>query len=331
MNPRPRTSLGRLLDDLGTTLLQLVHGESTRGEHIGGLVIHDPIDGPVLPPRALVLGVGIHQATDIVALLDTLGVQDAAGLVLRVPVPTDAGIRAAAERSGVAVLGLTPGASWTQLAAMLRSLLAEDDVADPDAATLGGVPSGDLFTLANAIAALLDAPVTIEDRSSRVLAFSGRQDEADSARVEAILGRRVPEPYSRELAQRGVCQQIYRGDNPVFISPSADAAEAAGFSLPRVAMAVRAGDEILGSIWAAVKEPLEAERAHALRDAAKLVALHMLRVRAGADVERRLRAELVGTALEAGPGARDALNRLGVQAEPPARTPDVIAGFLVRI
>ncbi|MEW1722918.1 helix-turn-helix domain-containing protein [Streptomyces sp. NPDC093109] len=316
MNPRPRTSLGRLLDDLGTTLLHLVHGESGRGEHIGGLVIHDPIDAPVLPPRALVLGVGIHRAADIVALLDTLGAQGSAGLVLRAPVPTDVDIRAAAESSGVAVLGLTPGASWTQLTAMLRSLLAEDDVADPDAATLGGVPSGDLFTLANAIAALLDAPVTIEDRSSRVLAFSGRQDEADTARVEAILGRQVPQRYSRLLAERGVFQQIYRDDCPVFISPSADAAEAVGFSLPRVAMAVRAGDEVLGSIWAAVKEPLEAERAHALRDAAKLVALHMLRVRAGADVERRLRAELVGSALEGGPGARDALNRLGLADQP---------------
>ncbi|RPE39195.1 DNA-binding PucR family transcriptional regulator [Streptomyces sp. Ag109_O5-1] len=316
MKRQPRTSLGRLLDDLGTTLLHLVHGGPDPGKHLGGLAIHDSVDPPVLPPRALVLGIGVHRTDDIVALLDDLGSQGAAGLVLRAPVPVDGGIRAAAERSGVAVLGLTPGASWAQLAAMLRSLLAEDDVADPEPATLGGVPSGDLFTLANAIAALLDAPVTIEDRSSRVLAFSGRQDEADRARVEAILGRQVPEPYSRELAERGVFQQIYRGDDPVFISPSTGAAEAAGFSVPRVATAVRAGDEILGSIWAAVKEPLEAERAHALRDAAKLVALHMLRVRAGADVERRLRAELVGTALEGGPGARDALNRLGLADQP---------------
>ncbi len=77
-------------------------------------------------------------------------------------------------------------------------------------------------------------------------------------------------------------------------------------------MAVRAGDEILGSIWAAVREPLSDERSQAFCDAAKLVALHMLRIRAGADVERRLRADLVSTALEGGAGARNALDRLGL-------------------
>ena len=69
----------------------------------------------------------------------------------------------------------------------------------------------------------------------------------------------------------------------------------ADFSMPRVAVAVRAGDEVLGSIWAAVKEPLKEDRMQALRDGARVVALRMLRIRAGADVERRLRADLVST------------------------------------
>ena len=42
--------------------------------------------------------------------------------------------------------------------------------------------------IANAIAALLDAPVTIEDRHFRVLAFSGRQDEADPSRDQQNRG-----------------------------------------------------------------------------------------------------------------------------------------------
>jgi hypothetical protein len=88
------------------------------------------------------------------------------------------------------------------------------------------------------------------------------------------------------------------------------------FSLPRVAVTVRAGDEVLGSIWAAVREPLSDERTEALCDAAKLVALHMLRVRAGADVGRRLRADLLSTALEGGAGAHEALNRLGLADQP---------------
>jgi hypothetical protein len=193
---------------------------------------------------------------------------------------------------------------------MLRSLLAEGDVGGLGPETLGGMPSGDLFALANAIAALLDAPVTIEDRGSRVLAFSGRQDEADPSRVETILGRQVPEKYSRLLAERGVFHDLYRTDQPVYVEPVTKA------SLPRVAVSVRAGDEVLGSIWAAVREPLSADRAGALVDASRLVALHLLRIRAGADVERRLRTDLLSTALEGGPGARDALDRLGLAGHP---------------
>ena len=74
--------------------------------------------------------------------------------------------------------------------------------------------------MANAVAALIDAPVTIEDRSSRVLAFSGRQDEADLSRVETILGRQVPERYARLLTERGVFRELYRSDQPVYIEPS---------------------------------------------------------------------------------------------------------------
>ncbi|WP_328326629.1 helix-turn-helix domain-containing protein [Kribbella sp. NBC_00382] len=314
MTNRPRASLGRVLDDLGATLLELVHGDPDQPAEIGGIVIHDPLDEPVLPHHALVLGVGLQEPSLIARVLRDLGHQQAAGLVVRAPIAPDDAITKAVTDSGVALLGLTRGASWDQLAVLLRSLLAEGDVGVAEPETLGGMPSGDLFALANAAAALLDAPVTIEDRSSRVLAFSNRQDEADPARVETVLGRQVPQRYSRLLNERGVFRELYRTDQPVYIPPLA--VTKGEHTLPRVAVAVRAGDEILGSIWAAVRDPLSEERTQAFCDAAKLVALHMLRIRAGADVERRLRADLVSTALEGGAGARDALDRLGLADQP---------------
>jgi PucR C-terminal helix-turn-helix domain/GGDEF-like domain len=314
VNPRPQASLGRILDDLGWTLLELVYGDAEQAGHIGGIAIHDPTDDPVMPDHALVLGVGVREPEELAGLLTALGRRGAAALVVRLPVATSDAVAAAAAESGVALLGLTRGASWAQLAAMLRSMLAEGDVGDAGPQTLGGMPSGDLFALANAVAALIDAPVTIEDRSSRVLAFSGRQDEADRSRVETILGRQVPEQYSRLLTERGVFRDLYRSDQPVYIEPPSDGPE--NFSLPRVAVAVRAGDEVLGSIWAAVRQPLSEERRQAMCDAARLVALHLLRIRAGADVERRLRADLVSTALEGGVGAREALSRLGLADQP---------------
>jgi hypothetical protein len=306
----PRTSLARVLEDLGSTLLELVHGDAGADSEINGVVIHDPLDEPRWPPGSLVLGIGVSAPEDITRLLEECGRRGSAGLVLRAPVPAAPDIAATARKAGVAVFGFTQGASWVQLAAMLRSLLAQDDVVEAGDPTLGGIPSGDLFSLANAIAALLDAPITIEDRNSRVLAFSGRQDEADPSRVETILGRQVTASRTRYLKERGIFSRLYRTDEPLFIEPHED--DPGDFTVPRVALAVRAGDEILGSIWAAVRGPLTDERAQTFRDVGRLVALHLLRQRAGEDVERRLRADLVGTALEGGPGALNAASQLGI-------------------
>jgi len=307
-----RSSLGRVLDDLGLTLLEVAHGRIDTGRDVGGVVIYDPADEPLYPPHALVLGVGVRDAEQLAALLDDLSGHTVTAIVVRSPVEVTDAVRSAADRDGVAVLGLARGATWTQLAALLRSLLAEDDIGETQVESLGGLPSGDLFAVANAIASLLDAPITIEDRSSRVLAFSGRQEEADPSRAETIIGRQVPERYARALTEMGVFRDLYRDDRPVVVDPIR---LGEGVSTQRIAIAVRAGDEVLGSIWAAADGPLTPERTATLRDAAKLVALHLLRVRAGADVQRRLRAELVSTALEGGAGAGEALGRLSLAGQ----------------
>lgn len=299
-----------MLDDLGATLLDVVREGPDVEREVGGVVIHDPLEEAVYPPRALVLGVGLAAPDDVVALLRRLGEHGATGLVVREPVPAASEVLDAADASGVALLSLSRGATWAQLAALLRTVLAEGDVGVDDAESLGGLPSGDLFAVANAVAALLDAPVTIEDRSSRVLAFSVRQDEADDSRVETVLGRRVPERYARMLTERGVFRDLYRSTDPVRVDP--EPIGYAGLTVPRVAIAVRAGDEVLGSIWAAMDAPLDDRRIASLRDAAKLTALHLLRVRAGSDVRRRVRTDLLSTALEGGPGSREALERLGL-------------------
>ncbi|MCD0451478.1 helix-turn-helix domain-containing protein [Actinocorallia sp. API 0066] len=199
------------------------------------------------------------------------------------------------ERTGVALLGLTRAASWAQIAALVRSVLGEGEAG-------GGEGEGDLFAVANAVCALLDAPVTIEDRSSRVLAYSVRQEEADEFRVETILGRRVPDRFVRLYEEIGFFRRLYQSREPVYLDVPG--------MLPRVAVAVRAGDEILGSMWAAVREPLTEQREAAFVDAAKIVALHLLRQRAGADVQRRLRADLLATVLTRGEHAAEAAARL---------------------
>lgn len=311
-----RRRLGRILNDLGGTLLEIACGVPDPGIDVGEVAIHDPLDEPAqLSRHAIVLGIGVTEPADVASLLVRLGRADAVALVVRAPVHVESRVSDAVSRSGVTLLTLTRGASWTHLADLMRAILSEHAITEPESeAAFGATPSGDLFAVANAVAALLDAPVTIEDRESRVLAFSERQGEADRSRVETILGRRVPEPYTHMLEERGVFRRLYREDGPVYVEPLQLGENEV--SLPRVALAVRAGDDVLGSIWVAVRSPLSPERTQALDDAAKVVALHLLQLRAGADVQRRLRTDLVSTALEGGVGSPYALRRLGLLDQP---------------
>jgi hypothetical protein len=101
----------------------------------------------------------------------------------------------------------------------------------------------DLFELANAICACIDAPVTIEDRYSRVLAFSGRQEEADAMRIATVLGLRVPQDHMSGAEQRAVLRRLSNSRRACFF----DAASLGGghVTLARTAVAVRAGDVLL--------------------------------------------------------------------------------------
>ncbi|MCK2242739.1 MULTISPECIES: CdaR family transcriptional regulator [unclassified Crossiella] len=299
-----RNRLDHVLADLGSTVLTPVL--PGRPEAVAGApVIHDPAEPLDLAPGALLLGVGLREPERVAGLLTELGGLGAAALLVKAPAPVSEAVRVAAEAAGVAVLEVSAAASWSHVLALLQSRLAADETALPD----GALPLGnDLFALANAIAALLDAPVVIEDRSSRVLAYSEGQDTTDPGRVATVLGRQVPEELQRELRAQGVFREVYRSAGPVHVDLGGD-------TIPRAAIAVRAGEEILGSIWAAIRSPLSPARATALADAAKIVALHLMRQRAGADVQRRLRADLLATVLEGGPDAAEAANRLGVAGE----------------
>lgn len=313
MHAPSRVGLARVLEALGPTFLELVAGDVSRANDLADVAIYDEVEASMLPARGIVFGLGARSADEVNALLRTLGERGASALIVRAPVPTTRVTELVARSAGVVLLALSVEASWTQLASMLRTLLREADAPRQDTA-IGGLPSGDLFALAGAISALVGAPVTIEDKELNVLAFSEQQSGTDASRIESILGRQVPRRFAEALDRAGVLPKLYSACEPVFMTP--DELGSDEVTKSRMAVAVRAGDEVLGSIWVVVDEPLADEQALALADAAKVVSLHMLRLRAGADVERRVRIDQVADAIEGGPKSAEALSRLGLLGRP---------------
>ena len=85
----------------------------------------------------------------------------------------------------MAVLCVPPVMPWGQVYSLLRTALASAGArGEADAA---GVPLGDLFALADAVAASVGGPVTIEDPQFRVLAFSNLGHEIETKVKVAVI------------------------------------------------------------------------------------------------------------------------------------------------
>ncbi|MDX3630397.1 helix-turn-helix domain-containing protein [Streptomyces europaeiscabiei] len=301
----PGARLDNVVSRLVGTLLEVLAGSVDGSALITDVVVDDPREQAPVRPGAMLLCTAA-DVRDLPTLLDRAVTRQAPALVVRAPLDLEPELRARIERSGVVLLGLAGGATWAQLVVLLRSLLSSSGSGEE---LLAGMPAEDSFALANAIGSLLDAPITIEDRDSQILAFSDRQNEADQTRIETILGRGVPQHARLAQERAGVFKRLYAGEKPIFIdTPRIEGVP----GLPRVAIAVRAGDQVLGSIWAAVAGPLSDEKEQVLVDAAKVVALQLLRHRIGTDIDRQIRADLVATALSGDAPASGAIERLGL-------------------
>ncbi|MFE2745631.1 PucR family transcriptional regulator [Streptomyces scopuliridis] len=297
--------LGRLVDRLGSTLLAHRAGPRQPRRTVSTIVLHDPLDPPVIDPDAIVLGIAVADEAELTELIRALGQAGASALIVRDPLALSDRARSAADDGDIAVFGLVRGASWLQVAMLVVGALN----LVVDGLPFDGLDSGrDLFTLADSLSALLRAPVTIEDLTSRVIAFSADQAGTDEPRRLTILGLRVPDMYSSVQREKGVFRDLYASERPLFF------AEPAPGVLPRVAMRIQGGGEPLGSIWAVASEPLSLEQEKGMIEAAQVVALHMLRSRVSADAAQRLREAMTSALLDGGASAREAAQQLAIES-----------------
>lgn len=278
------------------------------GQAIRSVEIYEGAERMDRSPGALLLWVGTGTPDELGrALGDCVG-PGPAGLVLRGPFAPDVRVREQARELGTALLELAPDHSWIGLADAVRALSTRYRLGPRDA-VLRGQAVGDLFAVTDAISSLFGAPVTLEDRTARVLAWSAGQDEADQARITGILQRRAPRSVVHNLTARGIFRRLDASVGPIVI-PATESD-----SLPRLAVAVRAGGEVLGYLWIAVRAPVPDGRIAELGEIAKTVAVHVLHDRARRDGERRLRADLAATVLRGDLGSGEAARALGLASD----------------
>jgi sugar diacid utilization regulator len=279
---------------------------------VGEPAIYDPVEGVCCQPGDLLLAVACepgHRTT--LGVIESAGRGGARAVVLRGAVPDDGPEVDAATAAGVALLTVRAEMSWGQLHTFLRTACSASGSPQPSSA--GAVPLGDLFALANAVAAMVGGPTTIEDVASAVLAYSAHDDPVDEPRRLTILGRRVPDEWLTRLETDGVFRRLWTDPGVIRVDYEAE------FGLrPRLAVAVRAGGETLGSIWVAQGDsPLGEAAEAALAEAAQIAALHLIRHRAGDDLERRRRSEVLRALLDGAQPTGDVTAALGIGAHGP--------------
>ncbi|WP_405666039.1 helix-turn-helix domain-containing protein [Streptomyces sp. NBC_01166] len=269
-------TLAQLLALIAAGTLDVVVAPCGTGVPVSDVVLHDPgeeRDEEVWVATGLVLlAVGVEVASpDAVDVLRAADRAGAAAVVMRRGTrgPRTA-LLEAAERGRTALLTRRPGQGWTEVLGRLRTALVHSG---PDrsagAAGVGGPRLGDLAGLANTVADLVGGAITIEDPQSRVLAYSRMDHEPDPMRRLTILGQEVPRWRVVELRESGFFQALWNTDDVVRLPADGRYAE-------RLAVAVRHGSEVLGSIWAAADgRPLAEDAVAALRTAGRAAVLHL--------------------------------------------------------
>ncbi|MYX94363.1 PucR family transcriptional regulator [Streptomyces sp. SID486] len=303
-------TLERLLSLVGPGALELDTAPAGPAVVVAGVAVLDVLD-PEIRPRELLLAVGVGagsaQAADVVRRAGAAG---AAGVVFGPERPQGSAraLRAVAGEAGTAVLFRT-WHRWDELVVVLRAGLAAAG-AVPSSAARGPV-LGDLDGLADAVAALVGGSVTIEDTESRVLAYSSTEENVDEMRRLTILGRRVPPWRVAAMRDAGFFRALWTTDDVLH-------RRAQGENPERLVCAVRAGGEVLGSVWVAAVggRPLAPNAAEALRAASREAAAHLLHQRTrGAD--SRLAEDAARALLE----DRGSAEVLAERASLPAREP----------
>ena len=304
-----RPTLEKLLAILGTDLVEVVATPHGIEVPVTEPVIYDSTEQLAVVPGAIVLAVGVQAGTSQASRLLKAAAQAGAAAVVFKRTNEAPALSGDDADVDVAVLSVPEELTWTQLHAFLLNA-ARFSAQEGVGAGIAGVPLGDLFALANAIAGMVGGAVTIEDPSRRVLAYSTLDDQPiDGGRRSSILGRQVPDiPGMRDLYRRLSSTEGVMTEDGAVLRKLLEIDDLRS----RSAVAIRAGTQTIGSIWVVHDlERLSEESERALAEAARIAVPHVIQARAARDVDRRMRAEMVLAVLEGRRSSEETASRLG--------------------
>ncbi|MFH9350252.1 PucR family transcriptional regulator [Kitasatospora sp. NPDC017646] len=310
----PGLPLRQLLMSLGEPLVELQAAPQGLDVPVRDVAILDPEDPPAAAPGELVLAIGARGRAALPALR-AAGRAGAAAVAVKLDAPGQAdALREAATDAGVALLSVRRETRWEHLDSLARAIIA-----GPDAPDSPGAPepnAGDLFSLAQTVAVLTNGIVSIEDTSSRVLAYSrsSDSDEVDDLRRLSILGWQGPEPYLSKLREWGIFQHLRSSDAPIAVEPHPELG-----LRRRLAVGIRAGAQPLGTIWVQEgAQPLAPLAEQALVGAARVAAAQLVRRRRELSADVRLTQTLLTGLLEGSTGPQSLATHLGLDLRRPA-------------
>ncbi|MFD9129712.1 PucR family transcriptional regulator [Kitasatospora sp. NPDC059571] len=307
----PGLPLRQLLMSLGEPLVVLQTAPAGLDVPVRDVAILDPEDPPAAGAGELVLAIGARGRAALPALR-AAGRAGAAAVAVKLDSPGQAdALREAAAEAGVALLSVRRETRWEHLDALARALISGPDT--PEGPEQG---VGDLFSLAQTVAALTHGIVSIEDTSSRVLAYSrsSDSDEVDDLRRLSILGWQGPEPYLSKLREWGVFQHLRSSDGVIEIAEHPEIG-----IRRRLAIGIRAGAQLLGTIWVQEgAQPLADRSEQALVGAARVAAGQLVRRRRELSADVRLTQTLLTGLLEGSTGPQSLATHLGLAPRRPA-------------
>ena len=270
---------------MGEDLLHVDPTSADLDRQVTDVQLYDPLDEQAVMRNAILLLTGVACRTaDFGRVLARAARCEAAGVVVKARGTPIEDLHAASANHGIPVIVVRDDADWTRLAALARTA-----VAGAAADSVSGVRLGDMFAFANAVATMTRGATSIVDPTGHVVGYSTIPGQPiDYLRRESTLTlheRTVP-------ALDADYKVVYSLNTAVFVEPHDDEGG-------RLAIAVRAGGELLGSIW--VIDPGDERREDgldALDRLAPLAGLHMLHARSAADFTERRNADLMRTLMD---------------------------------